>query len=136
MKERLNEARREFDKACDEHITKYGMNARVYLSGRMSGLPEFAWWHRFSMAQYELEEKHKNVKVVNPAETFIANMPWLYRLLGYRFTLWYDLRLLKRCDMFMMVGNDWQQSRGARLERMKARQWGISELNLREPNEG
>ena len=83
------------------------------------------------MAQYELEEKHKNVKVVNPAETFIANMPWLYRLLGYRFTLWYDLRLLKRCDMFMMVGNDWQQSRGARLERMKARQWGISELKLR-----
>ena len=87
------------------------------------------------MAQYELEEKHKNVKVVNPAETFIANMPWLYRLLGYRFTLWYDLRLLKRCDLFMMVGNDWQQSRGARLERMKARQWGISELNIREPNE-
>lgn len=135
MKERLNEERREFDKACDEHIARYGMNARVYLSGRMSGLPEFIWWHRFSMAQYELEEKHKNVKVVNPAETFIANMPWLYRLLGYRFTLLYDLRLLKRCDLFMMVGNDWQQSRGARLERMKARQWGISELKIREPNE-
>lgn len=118
MKERLNEER------------------RVYLSGRMSGLPEFIWWHRFSMVQYELEAKHGNVKVVNPAETFIANMPLLYRLLGYRLTLWYDLRLLKRCTHICMVGNDWQQSRGARLERMKARQWGISELKLREPAQG
>ncbi len=68
------------------------------------------------------------MKVVNPAETFIANMPWLYRLLGYRLTLAYDLWLLRHCTHIRMVGDDWQQSRGARLERMKAREWGIKEL--------
>ena len=101
----------------------------------MSGLPEFIWWNRFRMAQYELEEKHGDVKVVNPAETIIANMPCLYRLLGYRFTLWYDLRLLRRCTHIYMVGNDWQQSRGARLERLKAREWGIAELKSCEHDE-
>lgn len=94
----------------------------------MSGLPEFIWWNRFRLTQYELEAKHGNVKVVNPAETLIANMPWLYRLLGYRLTLAYDLWLLRHCTHIHMVGNDWRQSRGARLERKKAREWGIEEL--------
>lgn len=96
----------------------------------MSGLPEFIWWNRFRLAQYELEAKHGNVKVVNPAETFIANMPWLYRLLGYRLTLAYDLWLLRHCTHIRMVGDDWHLSRGARLERMKARQWNIKLLEL------
>ena len=108
---------------------------KIYLSGRMSGLPEFIWWNRFRMAQYELEEKLVDVKVVNPAETVIANMPLLYRLFGYRWTLWYDLRLLRRCTHIYMVGNDWQQSRGARLERRKAREWGIAELKSCEHDE-
>ena len=99
----------------------------------MSGLPEFIWWNRFKMAQYELEAKHGNVKVVNPAETIIARHPWLYKIVGYRWTLWYDLRLLRRCDAIYMVGDDWQQSRGARLERLKARKWGIPELHNGKP---
>lgn len=37
-KESLNEARREFDKACDEHIQRHSINARVYISGPMSNL--------------------------------------------------------------------------------------------------
>lgn len=101
---------------------------KVYLSGRMSGLPREVWWNRFRLAQYELEAKHGNVQVVNPAETFITNMPWLYRLIGYKWTLWYALRLLRRCTHIYMIGDDWQQSRGARLERLKARQWGIVEM--------
>ena len=32
------------------------------------------------------------------------------------------------CTHIHMVGDDWQLSKGARLERMKARQWGIEEL--------
>ena len=32
------------------------------------------------------------------------------------------------CTHIHMVGDDWQMSRGARLERMKASKWGISEL--------
>ena len=99
---------------------------KVYLSGRMSGIPTELWRWRFRMAEKGL--KICGNKVVNPADTMIARHLWLYRLLGYRFTLWYDLRLLKKCDAIFMVGNDWQQSRGARLERLKARKWGIKEL--------
>lgn len=104
---------------------------RVYLSGRMSGLPEDEWRLRFSLAQYEIEEwKRERIKVVNPTQTVIARHPWLYRLVGYRLTLWYDLRLLRRCTHIYMVGNDWHLSHGARLERMKARQWNIKLLEL------
>ena len=100
---------------------------KVYLSGRMSGLPGDVWWNRFRLAKFELEHAH-SMKVVNPADTVIARHPWLYRLIGYRLTLWYDLRLLRRCTHIHMVGDDWQQSRGARLERLKAREWGIPEM--------
>ena len=99
---------------------------KVYLSGRMSGLPDNIWYARFFGAQCGLERM--GLRAVNPADTLIARHPWLYRLVGYRLTLWYDLQLLRRCDLFTMVGDDWQQSRGARLERMKAREWGIAEL--------
>ena len=99
---------------------------KVYLSGRMSGLPEHFWRVRFAIkADWLRTFGHE---VVNPADTIIARHSWLYRIIGYRFTLWYDLQLLKRCDLFTMVGNDWHMSRGARLERMKARKWGIEEL--------
>ena len=99
---------------------------KVYLSGRMSGLPSEIWLARFYGAYFGL--MRRGYKVVNPADTIIARHPWIYKIVGYRFTLWYDLQLLKRCDLFTMVGDDWQQSRGARLERLKAREWGISEL--------
>ena len=99
---------------------------KVYLSGRMSGLPENIWFSRFYGAECGLARM--GLRAVNPARTIIAMHPWLYRIVGYRLTLWYDLRLLRRCTHIYMVGNDWQQSRGARLERMKARQWNIKEL--------
>ena len=125
-KESLNEARREFDKACDEHIARYGRNAKVYLSGAMSHVPRKTWRWRFATVQKILEEQ--GWQVVNPADTIIARHPWLYRLVGYRLTLWYDMQLLKRCTHIYMVGNDWHLSRGARLERIKAREWNIKEL--------
>ena len=100
---------------------------KVYLSGRMSGLSPETWRWRFATLYVVLcQQGHE---VVNPADTVIARHPWLYRIVGYRLTLWYDLRLLKRCTHICMVGNDWRQSRGARLERMKAREWGIKVLS-------
>ena len=127
-KERLNETRREFDKDCDEHIARYGRNAKVYLSGAMSHVPRDTWRWRFATVQKILEEQ--GWPVVNPADTIIARHPWLYRLVGYRLTLWYDLRLLKRCTYIFMVGPGWRDSRGVRLERMKAQQWNIKILEL------
>ena len=99
---------------------------KVYLSGRMSGLSEKEWRWRFAYKKMLVESG--GYKAVNPADTIVARHTWLYRLLGYRLTLLYDLQLLKRCDLFTMVGDDWQQSRGARLERMKAHKCGIKEL--------
>ena len=101
---------------------------RVYLSGRMSGVPLVIWRWGFSIAKDTLERQ--GYEVVNPADTLIARHPWLYRIVGYRLTLWYDLRLLRRCTHIYMVGNDWHLSRGARLERMKARKWNIKLLEL------
>ena len=92
----------------------------------MSGLPAEIWRARFYGAYFGL--KHRGIRAVNPADTLIARHPWLYRIVGYRLTLWYDLWLLKHCTHIHMVGDDWRQSRGARLERMKAREWGIAEL--------
>lgn len=94
----------------------------------MSGLPEREWRIRFKQVEWRLWWQNVDVDIINPADTIIARNPWLYKIVGYRLTLWYDLQLLKRCDLFTMVGDDWQQSRGARLERLKARKWGIQEL--------
>lgn len=94
----------------------------------MSGLSHETWRLRFDLRKMRLEEI--GYDVVNPADTIIARHPWLYKILGYRLTLWYDLRLLKRCTHIYMVGNDWQLSRGARLERLKAREWNIKLLEL------
>ena len=92
----------------------------------MSGLPENFWRARFAIkADWLRTFGHE---VVNPANTVIAKHQWLYRIVGYRLTLAYDLRLLRHCTHIYMVGDDWQLSKGARLERMKARQWGIEEL--------
>lgn len=95
---------------------------KVYLSGRMSGLPERLWRLRFGNMEKTLHWAG-GYKVINPANTIISRHPWLYRLVGYRFTLWYDLQLMKQCDAVVMVGSDWMMSRGARLERLKARKW-------------
>lgn len=128
LRERLNESHREFEKACDEHIERHGINAKVYLSGRISGLHPDVWRMFFINKEIFLRIKHPNIKVVNPADTIIARNLWFYKIVGYRFTLWYDLRMLKRCTHICMVGDDWHISRGARLERIKARKWNIKVL--------
>ena len=92
----------------------------------MTGVRPLIWWSRFFGA--EMGWKQLGFDVVNPADTIISRNNWLYRIIGYRLTLWYDLRLLRRCHYIYMVDNEWQQSRGARLERLKARQWGIMEI--------
>ena len=78
----------------------------------------------------------RGYKVVNPACIWVARYGWMYRTLerivggrtAYRMVLWYDLRMLRRCTHIKMVYNDWRKSKGARLERLKARQWGIPEI--------
>ena len=107
---------------------------KVYLSGRMSGLKPDAWKWRF--ASWQILLGMDGHKVVNPARIWVARWAWLYKAMemlvgrktAYRIVLWYDIQLLRRCEAIFMVADDWRQSRGARLERLKARQWGIKEI--------
>ena len=39
----------------------------------------------------------------------------MYRIVGYRLTLWYDLQLLKRCETIYLL-NGWKDSVGAYAE--------------------
>ena len=117
-KESLNEARREF--------ARHGRNARVYISGPMTGLERREYLRNFYQAEEWLRWAGFR-KIMNPTKLAPCRWPWLYRLIGYRLTLAYDLWHLRRCThIYMMAG--WQYSRGARLERMKAREWRIEEM--------
>lgn len=52
---------------------------------------------------------------VNPVRVWACKFPWLYRLVGYRLTLLYDIWLLMRCTHIYKLPR-WQQSRGANIE--------------------
>ena len=113
-KESLNEARREFDKACDEHIQRHSINARVYISGPMSNLTREQYLKLFRRAEQSLRDQGFR-KIVNPIRVWACRWPWLYRIIGYRLTLLYDLWLLMRCDQIYKLPG-WRDSRGANIE--------------------
>ena len=104
-KERLNEAKREFEKACEEHIERHGRNARIYISGPMSNLSREQYLELFRRAEQSLREQGYQ-KIVNPIRVWACRWPWLYRMMervlgcdtAYYSTLLYDLWLLRRCD--------------------------------------
>ena len=52
---------------------------------------------------------------VNPTRLCISRWKWLYRLVGYRLTLLYDLWLLMHCDCVYKIPG-WWTSRGANIE--------------------
>ena len=112
--ERLNEAKREFDKACDEHIKRNGRNARVYISGPMSNLSREQYLDIFRRAEQSLRSQGYT-RVVNPIRVWACRWPWLYRIVGYRLTLLYDLWLLMRCDQIYKLPG-WRDSKGANIE--------------------
>ena len=113
-KERLNEAKREFEKACDEHIARHGRNARVYISGPMSNLSREQYLELFKRAEQSLRSQGYH-KIVNPIRVWACRWPWLYKIIGYRLTLLYDLWLLMRCDQIYKLPG-WRDSKGANIE--------------------
>ena len=110
----LKEAKREFEKDCDEHIKRNGRNARVYISGPMSNLTREQYMEIFRRAEQSLRSQGYS-KVVNPIRVWACRWPWLYKVVGYRLTLLYDLWLLMRSDLIYKLPG-WQQSRGANIE--------------------
>lgn len=98
---------------------------RIYISGPMSGLPREEYLLNFAAIQVMLEAC--GYEVVSPTQLAPCRWPWLYRLLGYRLTLAYDLYHLRRCThIYMMPGSE--HSKGARLERLTARRLNIQLL--------
>ena len=87
---------------------------RIYISGPVSGLPREQFTERFLKAERQLRQLgYRNI--VNPIHVWSCRFPWLFRIVGYRLTLLYDLWLLTRCQrIYKMPG--WRQSRGAQIE--------------------
>lgn len=136
----VNERWRKFERACDEHIARHGrkasikreqcqtslsnaerekarcdsINARVYISGPMSGVDRKLYLEMFKRAEQSLRSKGYT-KIVNPIRVWACRWPWLYRLVGYRLTLLYDLWLLMRCDQIYKLPG-WRDSKGANIE--------------------
>ena len=86
---------------------------KVYISGQMSGLPREEYLARFAKAESLLRQE--GFTVVNPARLLPSRWPWLYRLIGYRLTLLYDLWRLSHCDLIYKIPG-WKESHGANIE--------------------
>ena len=110
----VNERWREFERACDEHVKRNGRNARVYISGPMSGVDRRLYLEMFKRAEQSLRAQGYR-KIVNPIRVWACRWPWLYKVIGYRLTLLYDLWLLMRCDQIYKLPG-WRDSKGANIE--------------------
>lgn len=100
---------------------------KVYISGPMSGVARADYLRAFGQAERALG--HFYGRVVNPARLAPSRWPWLYRLVGYRLTLAYDLWHLRRCQAIALLPG-YRHSRGARLELLTARRRGMKVIYL------
>lgn len=91
---------------------------RVYISGPMTD-PKTGKVSDENLLLFwkaeELLNKAGYEDTVNPVRVWTCKFPWLYRLVGYRLTLLYDIWLLMRCTHIYKLPR-WQQSRGANIE--------------------
>lgn len=107
----------------DHEIPSPDINDRIYISGPMSSLPREQCIRRFMMAERVLRRLgYRNI--CNPCRVWSCRWPWLYRIIGYRLTLLYDLWLLTHCRfIYKMPG--WRTSRGCQMESCVAFHFGI-----------
>ena len=86
---------------------------KVYISGPITGLKRSEYMLRFHKAEKLL--RREGYWVVNPTKFAPCRYQWLYKLMGYRLTILYDLWRLMHCDLiYKMPG--WKQSHGAQME--------------------
>ena len=98
---------------------------RIYISGPISGIDRAVYLANF--AERERALRAQGFDVLNPTRLPPSRWLWIYKVLGYRLTLLYDLWHLLRCDGITML-DGWQHSRGARLEKATAEIFNIKEL--------
>lgn len=80
----------------------------------MSGLDREQYLELFRRAEQSLRDRGYE-RIVNPIRVWACRWPWLYRIVGYRLALLYDLWLLMHCDLIYKIPG-WQESHGANIE--------------------
>ena len=98
---------------------------KIYLSGKISGRDRKDYLTQFADAESYLRQQ--GYKVCNPTKALPCRFLWLYKLLGYKLTLLFDLWLLSRCDKIYMLSGS-ENSKGAFLEKVAAETFGIGKM--------
>lgn len=103
------------------------MKKKIYISGPITGLERHVYLKNFDDA--ELKLRSMGYKVINPTKLLPSRFLWIYKIIGYRLTLLYDIWHLLNCDGIYMI-DGWQWSKGARLERAIAQLFNIELIKL------
>lgn len=107
------------------YLVNFLIMEKVYIAGAITGLERVDYLVKFRRA--EMLVKERGYKVVNPTRRGPGRWLWLYRLMGYRLTLLYDLWLVMRCDRIYLIPG-WEESRGAKVESFVAYQMKVRRL--------
>lgn len=100
---------------------------KVYISGPITGLERQVYLKNF--ADKERELLAMGYDVINPTKLLPSRFLWIYKIIGYKLTLLYDLWHLMNCDYIYLL-DGWMQSRGARIERCVAQVLGINKFSI------
>ena len=92
----------------------------IYISGKMTGLPQHEWMRNFHRAEMRL--KACGHTVFNPS-VLAVTFPWM----GYDQYMALDLTALSFCDGIYMLKN-YKESKGAVRELEKAKEIGLKVL--------
>lgn len=103
------------------------MKKKIYISGPITGLERHVYLKNFDDA--ELKLRAMGYKVINPTKLLPSRFLWIYKIIGYKLTLLYDIWHLLNCDGIYMI-DGWQWSKGARLERAIAQLFNIELIKL------
>ena len=94
----------------------------IYISGPMTGMPREDYMAIFHKAEMLLGAA--GFHTVNPTRFAPCRWPWMFKILGYRITLLYDLWQLSKCQfIYKMPG--WRESKGAQIESCWAFHFGM-----------
>lgn len=100
---------------------------KVYISGKISGLKRADYLAIFHKAEMLLV--NEGYWVVNPCRFAPCKYMWLYKLIGYRLTILYDLWRLSHCDLIYKIPG-YKESKGAMIEGCWAYHFKIWQLPL------
>lgn len=102
---------------------------KVYISGPISGRNRRDYLEEFAITERWLI-RH-GYDVINPTRLAPSRHLWIYKMMGYKLTLLYDLWHLFKCDTIIVL-NDWEKSKGVKLEKATAEIFGIKEVKLKD----